>query len=221
MDVHEHSTRQWKLVIALQVLVCLQNQQFWDAYVGECWTTARLDSSKNSGRGMVKKNRGCSANLLVPFCPCFFRLSSDMNLNDVAGISRSRYSKNLINSSCRLRSYVCPQTLPVRVSKAANRLSAPLRWYSCSTALAIEVEQGEWALCVDGVAKTFFIDTHYDFVSQVSEYKWLISWIDLAKALSLGTLGDNHRWCCMAWLMTLQDAPNRWSRNAIDDSSSN
>ena len=38
-----------------------------------------------------------------------------------------------MNSDCRFREAVVPETFPVRVSKAANRFNAPHRPYSCST----------------------------------------------------------------------------------------
>lgn len=48
------------------------------------------------------------------------------------GRACSSCERKVMNSTCRLRVAVQAETLPVRVSKAANKCNAPLRFYSCS-----------------------------------------------------------------------------------------
>ena len=69
--------------------------------------------------------------------PSYIISLSNANLFVTVGLDlETGWSPQLLsssrNSSCRFRRRRIPKTSPVRVSKAAKRLNAPLRTYSCS-----------------------------------------------------------------------------------------
>ena len=170
MDVLEHSTRQWTLAVAQQEPGCRQNQQFAAAYVGECWTTARLDSSKNSGLGdSERQNEDALANHACTFLPlCIFRLSSTTWIVVMCrGISWSRYSRKAMNSTRGLALI----SLPPHQASCVCQMQQ-IDWVPLCVEIHARLAQVIWALAgkvgalrVRGCSRGFFIDTQHHVVS--------------------------------------------------------
>src|SRR3954447_6043676 len=148
--------------------------------------------------GWWNTNRGCCASHACTGLPlCIRRLSSTTWMTVTSGPNcRSSSSRKAVNSSCRLRSAVSPYTLPVRVSKAANRFNAPHRPYACSTRTGWPGAAARVGALRGRGCRSVFAATPStpSWGPNARVYRAQTSCTRAAKSASRGPLGDSHRW---------------------------